>query len=111
VFVQISNQAVQVGLAESLVNCALREPVLGEPPAIGQQSLRKCTTNCIGETGRMSPPETTHGAIAGEVALPAGLQRGVHRMDLQGQFRPSVPRSAIMREAPLRYRATSMATL
>jgi len=32
-------------------------------------------------------------------------------MDLQGQFRPSAPRSAIMREAPLRYRSTAMATL
>jgi hypothetical protein len=71
VFVQISNQAVQVGLAESLVNSTLCEPVLGKPPAVGQQSLRKCTTNCIGEAGRMSPSETTHGAIAGEVDLPA----------------------------------------
>jgi hypothetical protein len=71
VFVQISNQAVQIGLAESLVNSTLCKPVLGEPPAIGQQSLRKCTTNCIEETGRMSPSETTHGVIAGEVDLPA----------------------------------------
>ena len=68
---QISNQAVQIGLAESLVNSTLCKPVLGEPPAIGQQSLRKCTTNCIEETGRMSPSETTHGVIAGEVDLPA----------------------------------------
>ena len=68
---QISNKAVQIGLAESLVNSTLCKPVLGEPPAIGQQSLRKCTTNCIEETGRMSPSETTHGVIAGEGDLPA----------------------------------------
>lgn len=109
-FVKIFNQAVQVGLGESLVNFTLREPVLGEPPAIGQQSLRKRTTNCIGEPERMPPSETTHGAIAGEVAPPGRLQRGVHRMDLQSQFRPSAPRPAIVREAPLRYRVTAMAT-